>query len=284
MTAFARETDDSGEGNLALEIRSVNHRYLDCFFKLPDALRSMEPHLRERLQGHLARGKIEIQFRWQEGQGAQHPISVDASRLAQLQQAVAAVAESVPQATPPNHLELLAWPGVVQSITSNTDTLQARALTLFDKALESLTATRQREGSKLAGFIRERLSNVHDIAADARSAMPQLLAQQKERLQRRLDDLAVEADPERIEQEIVLLSAKADVEEELDRLQAHVDEVGRVLDKGGPCGRRLDFLMQELNREANTLSSKSLATSTTRNAVDLKVLIEQMREQIQNIE
>ncbi len=284
MTAFARESDDAGPGNLAVEIRSVNHRYLDCHFKLPEALRSLEQALRERLQKGLSRGKVEVQFRWQAQAGTSTRLEINTEQLAALAAAMNQVTDAVSEAAPPTSLDILQWPGVVEGDSEDAEALAARSLALFDRALQTLVDTRAREGNKLAGFIRERLAAVSVEVDAARARMPELLAQQHERMRARVADLGIEADPERLEAELAIVAQKSDVDEELDRLVAHVEEVGRVLDKGGPCGRRLDFLMQELNREANTLSSKSLATSTTQNAVELKVLIEQMREQIQNLE
>ncbi len=284
MTAFARESDEAGPGSLAVEIRSVNHRYLDCQFKLPEAVRGLETALRERLQQRLSRGKVEVQFRWQAQAGSEGALDINRERLAALATAMAEIEAEVSQARPPSSLEILQWPGLVEGGTEDADALAKRSLALFEQALDTLVDTRAREGGKLASFIRERLAAVNVEVEAARARMPELLAHQHERMRARVADLGVEADPERLEQELAIVAQKADVDEELDRLVAHVEEVGRVLKKGGPCGRRLDFLMQELNREANTLSSKSLATSTTQNAVELKVLIEQMREQIQNIE
>lgn len=284
MTAFARESDDTGPGNLAVEIRSVNHRYLDCQFKLPEALRGLETALRERLQQRLSRGKVEVQFRWQAQAGGEGALEINRERLAALAAAMAEVEASISQAQTPSSLEILQWPGLVEGSAEDAEALTKRSLALFDQALDTLLETRAREGGKLASFIRERLDSVAVEVEAARARMPELLAHQLDRMRARVADLGVDADPERLEQELAVVAQKADVDEELDRLVAHAEEVGRVLSKGGPCGRRLDFLMQELNREANTLSSKSLATSTTQNAVELKVLIEQMREQIQNIE
>ncbi len=284
MTAFAREGDEAGPGSLAVEIRSVNHRYLDCQFKLPEALRGLEQALRERLQKGLSRGKVEVLFRWQAQAGTSTGLEINGEQLAALAAAMNQVSEAVPQAAAPSSLDILQWPGVVEGDSEDAEALAARSLALFDRALKTLLDTRAREGDKLAGFIRERLAAVSVEVDAARARMPELLAQQHERMRTRVADLGIEADPERLEAELAIVAQKSDVDEELDRLVAHVQEVGRVLDKGGPCGRRLDFLMQELNREANTLSSKSLATSTTQNAVELKVLIEQMREQIQNLE
>jgi uncharacterized protein (TIGR00255 family) len=284
MTAFAREVDDTGAGSLAVEIRSVNHRYLDCIFKLPEALRGLEPAWRQLLQQSLSRGKLECQVRWQANQGDSGDLQIDGDRLRQLAAATELVKLSLPDCRPPTTLEVMQWPGVVASSGLDEEALHARATALFKKALDTLAETRAREGGKLAEFIRERLQRVHVEVDATRAMMPELLKQQRQRLEQRLADVSVEADPGRLEQELVLMAHRADVEEELDRLQTHVGEVERVLAKGGACGRRLDFLMQELNREANTLSSKSIAGSTTQNAVELKVLIEQMREQIQNLE
>lgn len=284
MTAFAREVDDTGSGNLAIEIRSVNHRYLDCTFKLPEALRALEASWRQLLQQNVARGKLECQLRWQPAQGDERSVAVNQQRLQQLATDSAEVRTVFTDARPPTYLELLAWPGVLGAAQDDTDVQQASATALFKKALQSLQESRGREGAKLAGFINERLQLVGEEVAGTRALMPQLLAAQRARIEQRVAEMGVELEPQRLEQELVLLAQKADVEEELDRLQAHVEEVQRVLGKGGPCGRRLDFLMQELNREANTLSSKSISSSSTLNAVELKVLIEQMREQIQNLE
>ena len=284
MTAFARETDDSGPGNLVVEIRSVNHRYLDCFFKLPEALRGLEPAWRQRLQKTLARGKMECQVRYQ-GQDATSPeMEIDLDALRQLLRASDTVIEHMPGCAQPTSLDVLQWPGVIAPLPNGEDSLHERASALFQRALENLAESRAREGEKLAEFIGERLSLVRTEVERTRALMPQLLQQQRQRLEQRLEEIAAEVEPGRLEQELVIQAQKADVDEELDRLQTHVEEVERVLAKGGPCGRRLDFLMQELNREANTLSSKSISGSTTQNAVELKVLIEQMREQIQNLE
>ncbi len=284
MTAFARETDDSGPGNLVVEIRSVNHRYLDCIFKLPEALRGLEPAWRQRLQKTLARGKMECQVRYH-GQDATSPeMEINLDALRQLARASDSVTEHMPGCAPPTSLDVLQWPGVIAPLTDGEDSLQERASELFQRALENLAEGRAREGEKLAEFIGERLSLVRTEVERTRALMPELLQQQRQRLEQRLEEIAAEVEPGRLEQELVIQAQKADVDEELDRLQTHVEEVERVLAKGGPCGRRLDFLMQELNREANTLSSKSISGSTTQNAVELKVLIEQMREQVQNLE
>ena len=283
MTAFARERDDSGPGSLVIEIRSVNHRYLDCVFKLPEQLRSLETAWRQQLQETLSRGKVEVQLRWQAQSGQAEGLRLNEQRVAELLSAVGELSRKL-ETRAPSPMELLQWPGVIEAADDDEDARNSRASALFTQALETLKETRAREGEKLQQLIRERLRLVSGEVEGTRRQLPLLLEQQRQRLLGRLAELDLEADPGRLEQEMVMLAQKVDVEEELDRLEAHVAEVGRVLDKGGPCGRRLDFLMQELNREANTLSSKSIAGSTTQHAVELKVLIEQMREQIQNLE
>jgi uncharacterized protein (TIGR00255 family) len=284
MTAFAREADDSGAGSLVVEIRSVNHRYLDCTFKLPEPLRALESNWRQLLQKALSRGKLDCFVRWQPAPNTDTALEINRDRLQQLAQASATVADCFADCQAPTAIDVLQWPGILEAAGDDTDELPNRATALFKQALKTLQESRHREGEKLAGFIGDRIKLVLVEVERTRQLMPELVAQQRVRLERRLADINTELDPQRLEQELVILAQKTDVEEELDRLHAHVEEVERVLTKGGPCGRRLDFLMQELNREANTLSSKSTASSTTQNAVELKVLIEQMREQIQNLE
>lgn len=284
MTAFARESADTDQGALTVEIRTVNHRYLDCSFKLPDALRYLEVRLRQQAAAKLGRGKVECLFRLQSGTAQAAAIEINRERLQQVIVAATTVSTALSSAQPINPLELLQFPGVCSVAEADEETLQAIAAALFDAALDSLVENRAREGASLAAMIRVRLDQVDAETATTRALLPELKQQQRARLLARLAELRMSVDNDRLEQELVYLAQKADVDEELDRLQTHVEEVRHTLDKGGPCGRRLDFLMQELNREANTLSSKSIASSSTHSAVQLKVLIEQMREQIQNIE
>jgi uncharacterized protein (TIGR00255 family) len=284
MTAFSRESASANNGELTVELRSVNHRYLDCSFKLPDALRNAEAGLRERATARLSRGKLDCLFRFQSGTVRAAGLVVDHRQVQKVVNAALEVSALLPGSQPINPLELLQFPGVWGTAEADETTLVQQANALFDAALKTLLENRAREGAKLAVFIRDRLAQVEAATAAARAEVPALRKQQQARLRARLAELQVEVDQGRLEQELVYLAHKADVEEELDRLQAHIGEVRLTLNKGGPCGRRLDFLMQELNREANTLSSKSTASSSTHNAVELKVLIEQMREQIQNIE
>jgi uncharacterized protein (TIGR00255 family) len=283
MTAFARESSNTPGGVLTVELRTVNHRYLDCTFKLPDSLRSLEPGLRELAGKKLARGKLDCLVRIQALQADAGDISINGDQLQQLVSAAAAVSASM-ETRAPTALEVLQYPGVCSAPEQSEEALHSVALALFESALQTLAGNRQREGSKMATLIGDRINQVEAQVAATRERVPELRKQQRDRVMGRIEELGVEVDQGRLEQELVYLAHKADVDEELDRLDAHVQEVRRALSRGGPCGRRLDFLMQELNREANTLSSKSTSSTTTQDAVELKVLIEQMREQIQNIE
>jgi len=284
MTAFARETLNTDQGDLTIELRSVNHRYLDCTFKLPDALRQLEPKLRDSAGKKLARGKLDCLVRMQMNSDTNSSLEVDKDRLDKLLQSAAIISQSLPETQPMNSLEILQFPGICTSEEVSFDDFIAGTLALFKRALNSLAESREREGEKLAAMVLSRLDAIESELATIRTVLPELMQAQRERIISRVTELDIEVDGNRLEQELVHLAQKADVDEELDRLDTHIAEVRRVLKKGGPCGRRLDFLMQELNREANTLSSKSQSSSTTMTAVELKVLIEQMREQIQNIE
>jgi uncharacterized protein (TIGR00255 family) len=283
MTAFARESSSAPGGVLTVELRTVNHRYLDCTFKLPDTLRGLEPRLRELAGKSLARGKLDCLIRIQTQQAAAGDINLNEEQLQQLVAAAASVSARL-ETRAPTALEVLQYPGVCSAPEQSEEVLHTAALALFESALQTLAGNRQREGEKMAALIADRIDQVEAQVAATRNRVPELRKQQRDRVISRIGELGVEVDQGRLEQELVYLAQKADVDEELDRLDAHVQEVRRALSKGGPCGRRLDFLMQELNREANTLSSKSTSSTTTQDAVELKVLIEQMREQIQNIE
>ncbi len=284
MTAFARESTATADGTLTVELRSVNHRYLDCSFKLPDTLRALEPKLREQASQALARGKLDCLLRWQSRNDQQPTFDVDPEQLTRLLAAAAKIAAELKSPRSVSPLEVLQFPGICRAQVNTEDKLKDLATDLFSAALSSLEETRSREGSKLSALISDRLAQVKAAVGELRNRLPDMMQQQRERVLTRIHELDIEVDHNRLEQELVHMTQKADVDEELDRLDAHVTEVERTLKKGGPCGRRLDFLMQELNREANTLSSKSFASSTTQTAVDLKVLIEQMREQVQNIQ
>jgi uncharacterized protein (TIGR00255 family) len=283
MTAFARVERAGSQGTLVWELRSVNHRYLEPHLRLHDALRDLEGAVREGLRQGLSRGKVECTLRLHEDSNGK-PLKVDHVRAAQLVAAAEEVAGLIKQPAPLNPLEVLSWPGVLVADASDPQALNAEALALFDEALAELKAGRLREGQELARLINERLDQMATEVITLRGLVPQMLAAQRQKIIDRFGDLKAELDPQRLEQEMVLLAQKSDVAEELDRLSTHVNEVRRVLKSGGAAGRRLDFLMQELNREANTLGSKAFDPRSTQAAVNLKVLIEQMREQVQNIE
>ncbi|MCB1674716.1 MAG: YicC family protein [Halioglobus sp.] len=284
MTAFARETAATAQGEITVELRSVNHRYLDCTFKLPDALRSLEPKLRDQAGVALARGKLDCLIRLQPRGSDEGDLRIDVEQLRKLLSAAWEIERQLTASRPLSALEILQFPGICHAPDESGEALCNSAQAAFARALASLVDNRRREGDKLAALVRARLESVADAVRATRRLLPALLQQQRDRITARIAELGVEIDQGRLGQELVYLAQKADVDEELDRLEAHVKEVRRTLEKGGPCGRRLDFLMQELNREANTLSSKSISSSTTQHAVELKVLVEQMREQIQNIE
>jgi uncharacterized protein (TIGR00255 family) len=284
MTAFARQEADTALGILSWEIRSVNHRYLEAAIRLPDELRAAEPAVRERLNARLARGKVECACRYRPAAGALAPVTVDTERLTRVLDACREVARQLEQSEPLNPIELLRWPGVVREVEPDTRPLQDAALALLEATLDELIATREREGGKIRDLLQQRCTAMEALVEEARRRLPEIHVATREKLLVRLADLPVPADPGRLEQELVFLAQKLDVDEEMDRLGGHIEEVRRVLKRDEPVGRRLDFLMQELNREANTLGSKSAASETTRISVELKVLIEQMREQVQNAE
>lgn len=283
MTAFARNEQATAHGTLSWELRSVNHRYLEPHLRLPEAFRDLEGAVREALRQGLSRGKVECTLRFAE-ESAGKPLQVDADRARQLIAAAEQVAALIRQPAPLNPLEVLAWPGVLVADSADPQALNAAALKLFDQALSELKAGRAREGAELAKLLNERLDSILEEVAALRELVPQMLAGQRQKIETRFAEMQAELDPQRLEQELVLLAQKSDVAEELDRLSTHVSEARRVLKAGGAAGRRLDFLMQELNREANTLGSKAFDPRSTQAAVNLKVLIEQMREQVQNIE
>lgn len=283
MTAFARNEQATAHGTLSWELRSVNHRYLEPHLRLPDAFRDLEGAVREALRQGLSRGKVECTLRFAE-ESAGKQLQVDSERARQLIAAAEQVAALIQHPAPLNPLEVLAWPGVLVADSADPQALNAAALKLFDQALGELKAGRAREGAELAKLLNERLDRILDEVAALRELVPQMLAGQRQKIETRFAEMQAELDPQRLEQELVLLAQKSDVAEELDRLSTHVSEVRRVLKAGGAAGRRLDFLMQELNREANTLGSKAFDPRSTQAAVNLKVLIEQMREQVQNIE
>jgi uncharacterized protein (TIGR00255 family) len=284
MTGFARREVKLSWGTAVWEIRSVNHRYLEPSFRLPEDFREIEPHLREAMRKALQRGKVEanLSIQWEQ---EETELGINTTRVAQLTKAAQHINHLLgASAAPINALDILKYPGVIQKQEVDREAIQAAVLKLFNSALEGLIEHRTREGNELEQLILQRLDAVSAQVLIVRARLPEILATQREKLQTKLATLQIDLDPERLEQEIVMLAQKADVDEELDRLDTHVIEVKRSLKQTDSLGRRLDFLMQELNREANTLSSKSIVSDTTQAAVELKVLIEQMREQVQNIE
>lgn len=284
MTAFARKQSEEPWGSLAWEIRSVNHRYLEPSLRLPEQLRSLEPAIRDLLRKKLSRGKVDCQLRFQPSEGGRSELAIDNDLVKKLKESAETIQGIAKSATPLAVADILKWPGVLEDNQIDNTVIEKCALALFREALGDLITSRAREGQELAEMIDARLIAISEIVLEVRSLLPDIMAKQRQNLLNRINEIQVELEPVRIEQEIALLAQKADVDEELDRLDAHVREVQRVLGLKEQKGRRLDFLMQELNREANTLSSKSIVTETTQCAVELKVLIEQMREQVQNIE
>ncbi len=284
MTAFAREVASGNEGALTWELRAVNHRFLELFLRLPEDLRALEPAVRARVTARLARGKVDCTLRFAPVPGAGGSLTLNRSYLEQLLAAASEVADLAGKDPDPSPFELMRWPGVMQEHEVDLAPVQKKALDLLDVALDSLVATREREGERMVGLIRTRCERLSVCVSGARKRMPQVMDEVRRRILDRLEEVRAELDPNRLEQELALLGQRMDVDEEMDRLRAHIQEVLSQLEGTGPVGRRLDFLMQELNREANTLGSKSADVEVTRLAVDMKVLIEQMREQIQNIE
>jgi uncharacterized protein (TIGR00255 family) len=285
MTGFARVERQYEFGRLSWEMRSVNHRYLDFGLRLPEEFRPLEADIRKRLGQYLSRGKIEATLRY-------FPAIADTGSSLELNQPLAQELLGVhgefssltSDGQQPDLTQLLKWPGLIEEKRPDPAPLQAAAMELLLEAAQDLQDGRGREGEQMARAIRERLAGVSEITDSIRTWLPEIRTALKQRLSERIDDLPLPLDPGRIEQEVAILAQKIDVDEELDRLDAHVEEVYRVLELSEPVGRRLDFLMQEFNRESNTLSSKSVDQRTTKAAVDLKVLIEQMREQVQNVE
>ncbi len=284
MTAFARQEWQTEQGDITWEIRSVNHRYLEVALRLEDKFRPLEMQIRKLFNDKLGRGKVDAVLRYKAPEQQNASVDFDPNLAKALIESCDQLAQMSERTAPIDPLKVLQWPGVIKSGTLDQTMLNKAVLASLNDAVQELIATRQTEGAALEKMIQQRCDEIDAIANATRRQMPEILEQQRNRLSEKVAELNVNLDPERLEQEIVLLAQKSDVAEELDRLQSHIVEVKNVLQRNEPIGRRLDFLMQELNREANTLGSKSIDTETTRHSVDLKVLIEQMREQIQNIE
>ena len=283
MTGFARGSVTTGALTVTVECRSVNNRYLDLQCRMPDTLRSVEGSLREQAGTFFARGKLELLVRVSDG-GSGSPATLNSERLSSLKAALSEVADVFPNAAAPDQLALLLSPGVLSEAETDLEELQSATTNAARQCFEGLREQRQQEGAKLASLIQQRSDAMRGQLATLRKQLPELQTAHRQRLLDRLQSLDIEAEPMRLEEEIVYVLQRADVEEEMDRLDAHLDAIESALQSTAPVGRRLDFLMQELNREANTLGSKSTALSTTNVSVEFKVLIEQMREQIQNIE
>lgn len=284
MTGFARGEASGGFGHLACELRSVNHRYLEPGFRLPEELRSLEPELRQQLARTLRRGKVDCTVHLRIAHEAERQLLVDDRALERLLGRLRQIGTMAPTGAAVNLVDVLRWPGVIRDDAPDSESLAAACRQLFGTVLADLAASRAREGAHLAEVIEQRCAALEGLVAGVRARLPEVQARVRRRLDERLAELSASLDPARLEQEVVLLLQRLDVAEELDRLDGHLNEIRRVVAGSEPAGRRLDFLMQELAREANTLSSKSQDLDTTRLAVDMKVLVEQLREQVQNVE
>ena len=285
MTAFARKDAQGDWGTLTCEIRTVNHRYLEPWFRLPEAFRELENRFREELRKQgLKRGKVDISMRLQSAESDVQGFEISDEMARAVNEAANHINRMLDNPAHINALDILRWPGVMSLPEKDYSAAKEAAADLFADTVAELTSVREREGERLRPLFEDRLATMGKLVAEVREKMPQLLAAQERNLKDRFEKAKVELDPERVAQEMVMLAQKSDVAEELDRLDAHISEVTDTLKNDDAIGRRLDFLMQELNREANTLSSKSIDAAVTRIAVDLKVLIEQMREQVQNLE
>lgn len=283
MTAFARKEIKGDWGSAIWEVRSVNQRFLETYFRLPEQFRGIEPVLRERFRKRLNRGKVECSLRFVANQAAKGNLSLNQSLAQQLIEHANWVNEQTLNSQI-NPLEIMRWPGVMEAEETDMSAVQAELLAAFDQTLDDFIDARVSEGNNLKAMIEQRLEGILEQACLVKEQMPAVIEWQRNRIQEKFTDAGIEPDSGRLEQELVLLAQKMDVDEEIDRLESHVKETYAILKKGGAQGRRLDFMMQEFNREANTLGSKSINAEVTASAVELKVLIEQMREQIQNIE
>ncbi len=284
MTGFARREERGPWGRLVWELRSVNHRYLEPNLRLPEEFRALEGVIRERIGAQLSRGKVDVSLRWDRSESSDVQLAVNELLVRQLRDAHARIGRILNVERELSPLDLMRWPGVIGEQEPEQGPLHAAALALLDQALAELRDNRRAEGERIAALISERARAVSEIVARVRARLPEVRAAMRARLDARLAEVSADPDIDRLEQELVYQAQRMDVDEELDRLESHVKELQDALQRNEPVGRRLDFLMQEFNREANTLGSKSQDVETTRASVDLKVLIEQMREQIQNIE
>ena len=284
MTGFAAAAQESAQGSLAVELKTVNHRYLEFQTRIPEELRPLEPAMREAVGAKLTRGKVDCRVTFTPVTTAARALLPDAQALESLHAASQAVAARFPEARALSVSEILHWPGVLADESLSPEKLKESVLALLERAISELNASRAREGAKLGTVLRERLERMSELVREAQPLIPGAMKAFQDKLAAKLAEAGAAPSDERVHQEVVLYAARIDVDEELSRLTTHIAEFRRVLDRGGACGKRLDFLCQELNREANTLGSKSVANEMTRTSVELKVLIEQIREQVQNIE
>ncbi|MGV7962352.1 YicC/YloC family endoribonuclease [Photorhabdus tasmaniensis] len=283
MTAFARRDIKNEWGNAAWELRSVNQRYLETYIRLPEQFRSLEPVIRERIRSRLTRGKVECNLRFELDSRTQGELILNETLAKQLVNAANWVKQQSNEGKI-NPVDILRWPGVMAAEEQDLDAISTQLLEELEKTLDAFIQSRETEGTALKTMIEQRLDAVTEEVSKIRQQMPEIMQWQRERLQTKLEEAQVQLENNRLEQELVLLAQRLDVAEELDRLDAHVKETHNILKKKEAVGRRLDFMMQEFNRESNTLASKSINADITNSAIELKVLIEQMREQIQNIE
>ena len=283
MTAYARREVKGDWGTAVWEIRSVNQRYLETYFRMPEQFRGLEPVLRERFRKRLARGKVECHLRFESNNAASSELRINEDLARQVIKAAQWVKTESGEGGI-NPFQVLQWQGVMEAPEQDFDSINKELLAEFELAVNDFVEARASEGENMKALIVQRLDAITTEAAKVRARMPEILEWQRNRLLTKFEDAKIELDSGRVEQELILLAQKSDVAEELDRLDSHVQETTNVMKKGGACGRKLDFMMQEFNREANTLASKSISTDVTASGVELKVLIEQMREQIQNIE
>ncbi len=284
MTGYAVETTELPAGSLSVELRAVNARFLDLSFRMPEDFRALEPELRQRIGQRILRGKLECRIAFQAREEERLPEAPNPALLEQLASLAAAVRARMPEAAPLSVAEVLRWPGMLGETRPELEALHAATLELAERALAALEASRAREGEKLKAVLEERIAAIRGHLTALAPRLPEIVRAYQERLSRRMEELLVTPERDRIVQEVALYAQKIDVDEELARLESHLTEVERVLAAGGAAGKRLDFLMQELHREANTLGSKSVTAELAQTSVELKVLIEQMREQVQNIE
>ncbi len=284
MTAYSRKEVKGDWGSAVWEIRSVNQRYLETYFRLPEQFRGLEPILRERFRKRLARGKVECHLRFEANPAAQSELIINESLAKQVINAAEQIANLAGETHRINPLQIMQWPGVMETPEQDIDTINKALLSGFDDTVNDFIAARGREGDNMKALIAQRLEAITGEVVKVRQQMPEILKWQREKLISRFEEAKIELEATRVEQELILLAQKVDVAEELDRLDSHVKETTNILNKGGAVGRRLDFMMQEFNRESNTLASKSISSDITASGVELKVLVEQMREQIQNIE